>query len=107
MKNYVQDGKTITHTPTVAVVSGGAVLITALLAVAVASVAANEPGEFTTEGVYELPKATADEITIGAKLYWDDSAKNFTTTATDNVQCGKAWATAANGDTLVAVKINA
>ena len=107
MKNYVQDGKTITHTPTAAVASGGAVLITALLAVAVAAVAANEAGEFTTEGVYELPKATADDVTIGAQLYWDDSAKNITTVVGTNKPAGKAWAAAANGATTVMVKINA
>lgn len=107
MKNYVQDGKTITHTPTAAVASGGAVLITALLAVAVAAVAANEAGEFTTEGVYELPKAAADVVAVGAQLYWDDTAKEFTTTATDNTPAGKAWAAAGNGDATVMVKINA
>ncbi len=107
MKNYVQDGKTITFTPTALVASGAAVLAGALLIVAIAEVPANEPGEFLPEGVFELPKATADEVAVGAQLYWDDTAKAFTTTATDNTPAGKAWAAAGNGDASVVVKINA
>lgn len=107
MKNYVQDGKTITFTPAADVASGGAVLATAMVVVAIAAVKATEPGEFVTEGVFELPKATADEVTVGAQLYWDDSAKNITTVVGTNKPAGKAWAPAGNGDTSVLVKINA
>lgn len=107
MKNAIQDGKTIAFAPTAAVASGGVVLIVAMLAVAVKAVEANAEGDFLTEGVFELPKAAADDISIGAQLYWDDSAKNITTVVGTNKPAGKAWADAGNGDTTVAVKINA
>ena len=107
MKNAIQDGKTITFTPSSDVASGGAFLATVMIIVAIANVAANEPGEFVTEGVYELPKATADVVTVGAQLYWDNSAKKLTTTVGSNTPAGKAWADAANGDDAVWVKINA
>lgn len=107
MKNRVQDGQTITLIPAAAVASGGALLAGAMLAVAITAVAENTPGEFLAEGVYELPKASADIVAAGDQLYWDDTAKELTTTATDNTPAGKAWAAAGNGETLVSVKINA
>ena len=107
MKNYVQDGKTITFTPTVVVTSGGALLIGALLAVALANIPANTPGEFITEGVVELPKANTAAIGQGDGVYWDDTAKVITATATDNTRVGKAWLGAGNPSTSVWVKINA
>lgn len=107
MKNRVQDGNTITHTPTAAIVGGQAKAIGLLLGVALANIPANSPGVFSVDGVYELPKAQADEIAQGDQLYWDSAAKVITTTATDNTPAGKAWAAAGNGETLVSVKINA
>lgn len=106
MKNLIQDGTTITHAPTVDVVSGTPVLIGAMIAVALANVPANTPGTFIPEGVFELAKAQADDIGQGDQLYWDDAAKVITTTATDNTPAGKAWAAAGNGALYVEVKIN-
>ncbi len=56
------------------------------------------------EGVYTLPKATG-AITLGAKLYWDNTAKNITTTASGNTFCGYAFSAQASGDATVAVKL--
>ncbi|MEL4391283.1 DUF2190 family protein [Shewanella xiamenensis] len=107
MKNYIQDGKSISHTPTVAVTSGQALLIGALLALAINNIPANTQGEFVTEGVFELPKKSTDDVALGVDLYWDDTANELTTTATDNTKVGKAWSAAGNGTATVAVKINA
>lgn len=107
MKKYIQDGKTISFTPTADVVSGQAVLLGALLVVAIGAIAANTAGEGLTEGVFELPKKSTDVVTQGADLYWDDTAKNLTITASTNKLVGKAWAAAANPSATVAVKINA
>ncbi|MCU8062536.1 DUF2190 family protein [Shewanella sp. SM55] len=107
MKNYVQDGKTISFTPTAAVASGEAVLLATLLIVAIGAIAADTEGTGVTEGVFELPKKSTDAIAKGANVYWDNTAKNITTTATDNTLVGKAWAAAANPSTSVLVKINA
>lgn len=107
MKNYVQDGKTISFTPTAAVASGEAVLLGMLLVVAIGAIAANTPGEGVAEGVFELPKKSTDVVALGVALYWDDAEKEITTTATDNTLVGKAWAAVANPSTSVWVKINA
>lgn len=107
MKNYIQDGKTISFTPTAAVASGEAVLLGMLLVVAITAIAANTPGEGVTEGVFELPKKSTDDVALGVDLYWDDTANELTTTATDNTKVGKAWSAAGNGTATVSVKINA
>lgn len=107
MKNYIQDGKTISFTPTAAVASGEAVLLGMLLVVAIGAIAANTPGEGLTHGVFELPKKSTDVVAQGVDLYWDDTAGELTTTATDNTKVGKAWAAAANPSATVLVKINA
>ncbi|GIU24780.1 hypothetical protein TUM4637_09440 [Shewanella hafniensis] len=107
MKNYVQDGKTISFTPTAAVASGEAVLLATLLVVAIGAIAADTEGTGVTEGVFELPKKSTDAVALGVDLYWDDTEKELTTTATDNTKVGKAWLAAGNGAETVWVKINA
>lgn len=66
--------------------------------------AQNDVAVVALEGVYTLPKATG-AITLGAKLYWDNTAKNVTTTASGNTFCGYAWTAQASGDTTVQVKL--
>ncbi|QYJ79424.1 DUF2190 family protein [Shewanella acanthi] len=107
MKNYSQDGKTISFLTSTALVSGQAVLLGAVLVVAIGAFDATSEATGVTEGVFELPKKTTDDVAVGSDLYWDDAAEELTTTATDNTKVGKAWVAAANGDATVQVKINA
>jgi predicted RecA/RadA family phage recombinase len=103
MKNYIQDGKTITLTaPAGGVVSGVGVLIGALFVVPLFSAGVSESFEARTTGVVQLPKASG-AVTEGAKLYWDNTAKNVTTTATANTFIGYAAGAQASGDATVNV----
>lgn len=98
MKNFIKCGDTLTLTaPVGGVVGGTAYLIGAILVVAVASVAAGAQFEGRRVGVFTLPKATG-AWTEGALLYWDDTAKNLTTTSTSNRRIGCAAAAALSGD---------
>jgi len=45
-----------------------------------------------TEGAYTVPKATGAAWSDGDTLYWDDTAKNFTKTPTNNTKAGYAIA---------------
>ena len=45
----------------------------------------------------DVPKA-AGAIAPGDKIYWDDTAKNFTTSSSATVLCGYALAAAGAGD---------
>jgi predicted RecA/RadA family phage recombinase len=106
MKNFVQHGDTLTLTPTAAVASGEAILVGKIFGVAVAAVLANTPGEFVTEGVFDLPALSTDTPTVGAVLYWDTANKRLTTTASGNTRVGVATAAKANGDTTARIKLD-
>ncbi|PLW79075.1 DUF2190 family protein [Cohaesibacter celericrescens] len=89
--------------PVGGVVSGAAVLIGAFFGVAGDTVEATETFVLHTEGVWELPCKSADVVSVGDVLYWDDTAKELTKTSTANTKVGIAYTSAA--DTVVAVQI--
>jgi predicted RecA/RadA family phage recombinase len=105
MKNFVQNGKTIEVTLAAAILSGAAMLIGALVGVAVTSGGIGDVVAFELEGVFTLPKAVG-AVSQGAVLYWDDTAKNVTTTASGNTKIGHAWASALSGDATIDVKLS-
>ncbi len=105
MKNFVQPGDTVTVVAPVAVNSGDGLLVGTLFGVALSSVAISTNVEIITEGVVDLPKA-AVAVTQGAKVYWDNTARNVTTTAGANTLIGCAIVAVAVGDGTVRVRLN-
>jgi len=104
MKNFIQPGSKLQFTaPVGGVISGNAYLAGALVVVACISAPAGAQYSAATSGVYELPKATGETWAEGAALYWDDTAKKFTTTATNNTRAGNAAASAISAATVGAV----
>lgn len=100
MKNYVQPGDILTLTaPSGGVVSGTAYLIGAILVVAAVTAAESESFAAKTAGVFTLPKTTSEAWTEGAKLYWNNTTKKLTTTASGNTLVGVAASAAASADT--------
>lgn len=106
MKNYVQNGVNLTLPAPTNVLSGAGVLIGSIFGVAAESALSGEDFDVVTRGVFELPKVSAQAITVGAKVYWDDTAKLVTTTATSNTLVGVAVTAAANPSATVAVRLN-
>lgn len=108
-KNYVQPGDQLTLTaPTGGVVAGLAYLIGNLLVVALATVAQALPFAATPEGVHSVVKAGTQAWTEGAIVYWDNTAKVFTTVSTANYRAGVAVAAvgAGAGETTGLVRLN-
>ena len=105
-KNFVQPGNTITVPAPSNITSGAGVLIGSIFGVAAGGALSGEPLDLNLVGVHELPKVSAQAITVGAKVYWDDTAKLVTTTATSNTLIGVAVAAAANPSATVAVRLN-
>jgi predicted RecA/RadA family phage recombinase len=105
MKNYVQRGETVTLTAPASVLSGAGVLVGSIFGVAEYTAGSGDEVEVNLVGVFDLPKA-AGAITQGAKVYWDNTAKNVTTTASGNSLIGAAVAAAANGASTVRVRLN-
>lgn len=91
--------------PSGGVISGTAYLIGALLAVAIVTAAEGETVAFRVTGGVDLPKASG-AITQFAKLYWDDTNKRLTTTASGNTLVGVAGKPAASGDATVCLLLN-
>lgn len=105
MRNYVQPGESLDLTaPSGGTVAGTMYKIGSILCVAAASVAAGLKFAAYVLGVFDLPKATG-AVTEGQLLYWDDTAKNITTTATSNTKAGVAAQAAASGDATVRIRL--
>lgn len=105
MRNFVQDGEVLTLTAPYAVASGGGAKVGSIFGVACGTVADAAEGEFAVVGVFDLPKASG-AITQGAKVYWDDTNKVVTGTASGNTLIGVAVKAAASGDATVRVRLN-
>jgi predicted RecA/RadA family phage recombinase len=105
MKNYVQQADLIPVTAPRTLTSGAGALVGTLFGAATAAAASGASVVIQTTGVVDLPKATG-AVTQGAAVYWDNTAFNVTTTATNNKLIGAAIAAAASGDALVRVRLN-
>jgi len=100
MKNFIKPGHILTFTsPAGGVTSGTPVQIGQLLVIPTTTVAVGLPFEGLTCGVVDLPKASGQAWTEGALVYWDNTAKNVTTTSTSNLRLGCAAQAQASGDT--------
>jgi len=106
MKNFIQQGDTLTLTPGAAVASGvGYLFGTSLFGVAAADVANGVPGSFVVEGVVEIAKTSALAISTGDRLFWDVTNKCVNKTTTAQQCVGIAVSDAANPSPTVRMKI--
>ena len=105
MKNFVQPGENLTLVAPYARLSGEGALIGSIFGVASVDVGNGAEAVFVTEGVFDLPKATG-AITQGQKVYWDNTARNVTTTANANTAIGAATMAASSNAATVSVKLN-
>jgi predicted RecA/RadA family phage recombinase len=70
MKNYIQEGDTITVTAPEALVSGDFVQVGRIRGVAVTSAASGAPVELRTTGVYDIEKLGTEEFaSVGLPVY--------------------------------------
>lgn len=106
MKNYVQDGDVLSLTAPYDVASGAGLLVGALFGVATGAAASGASVQARTRGVYTLAKTSAQAWSVGAKIYWDDTNKLATSTASGNTLIGCAVAAAANPSATGIVRLN-
>lgn len=106
MKNYEQHGDTLDLTaPAGGVTSGVPVKIGGQVVVPQVSAAEGKTFSAKTTGVFRVAKATGQAWGECVTLHWDDAAKVFTTTATNNTKCGHSAAAAVNPDDVGLVKL--
>ncbi len=103
--NYVQRGEALNYTAGADIKSGDFVLIGALGGVAKTDIANGKSGAVHVKGVFSVAKASG-AVTQGAKLYWNSTNSNLTTTASGNTFVGVAAEAAASGDATVKVLLN-
>jgi predicted RecA/RadA family phage recombinase len=106
MKNFLQQGNTLTLIAPYALLGGQGFQVGTLFAVASSDAAISAEVEGNTTGVYRLTAATADVVAVGAKVYWDNTAKNVTTVVSTNILIGCAVAAKAGGVVLIDVRLN-
>jgi predicted RecA/RadA family phage recombinase len=106
MKNYVQKGETLSLTAPYAVASGAGFKVGSIFAVASGPADSGAAVEGATVGVFDLVKVSAQAWTVGAAIYWDDTAKLCDTTASGNTKIGVAVAAADNPSATGRVRLN-
>jgi predicted RecA/RadA family phage recombinase len=107
MDNYVQSGKTLTLVAPYDVASGAGFLVGAIFAIAVRAALEAAPVEGTREGVYTLPKTSAQAWTQGQKVYWDNTNKRCDSDSTVGMLIGVATDAAADPSSTGTVLLNA
>ncbi|CUH17814.1 hypothetical protein JSE7799_00411 [Jannaschia seosinensis] len=108
MKNYVQPGNTITLAAPYAVASGDGLLVGSIFGVASGDAASGESVEVALVGVFDLKKVASQTWSAGDKVYWDNTNKEATKTATGNTAVGVAVEAVAGGagDLIGRVRLN-
>jgi len=110
LKNFQQDGtrKKWTNGTGADVTSGTMVKVGNRVGVCAVDIANGASGTVVLVGVFSgITKLTADVVTEGVDLYWDDTNKRLTLTSTSNTLAGFAWAAADGSTAIVTIKINA
>ena len=106
MAKGIQNGENITVTAPYAVTSGDGCLVGSLFGVANTTAAISTPVELCRLGVFPIPAVAADTAVVGAKAYWDNTAKKITTTLSANTLVGVFTFTKLNGDLSAAVLLD-
>lgn len=104
MKNRVQDGNVLELAAPYDRTAGQGALIGSIFGVATVDVLSGVNANFEIRGVFDLTKATG-AVTAGAKMYWDDTAKNVTTTSTSNTLIGVATRAQLSGDATCRIRL--
>jgi predicted RecA/RadA family phage recombinase len=108
MRNFIQPGNSLAVAVPYAggVTSGQGVLVGALFGVAATDGAQNVVIEAATQGVFDIAKEPALAISAGARVFWDNTNRRVTTTATGNFCIGIATQAALAADATVRVWLN-
>ena len=108
MRNFVQPGDSLAVAVPYAagVTAGQGILVGALFGVAAVDGAQNAVIEAATQGVFDLTKEPSLAISAGARVFWDNTNRRVTTTATGNLSIGIATQAALAADATVRVWLN-
>lgn len=108
MKTFVQEGRYITVAAPYDVEAGDGCQVGQMFGVAAGDALTGAALELCTQGVFAIDKVGSQGWTVGALIYWDDTNKYCTTTATDNLLIGAAVEAVGSGagETVGKVRLN-
>jgi predicted RecA/RadA family phage recombinase len=106
MKNFVQPGLSVPLPMPYDRTSGQGVLVGALFGVVAADALSGVTADVAVSGVFDINKEAPLVIAVGARVFWDNTNRRVTTTATGNVAIGHAVVAAASADTTVRVRLS-
>lgn len=78
----------IDYTPTSATDAGTVIVQGDLVGITNLDIEADRLGALSISGVWDITKDTSTAHTVGQKVYWDDTNKKLTTTASGNKRIG-------------------
>ena len=107
MKNFFQSGNIITLIAPYALASGDGMLVGSIFGVATNAAASGAAVEaWVDAAVVTLAAVTADTGAVGTKMYWDNTAKKLTITATANSLVGVLTVAKTGADTTATIRMN-
>lgn len=99
-QNYIQPGEVLpVVAPSGGMTTGLPYLFVNLVGISLNTVLVGATGELALTGIWSVAKVTGAAWVLGDLLYWDNTAKNFTKTATSNTLAGYAAEAATSGAT--------
>lgn len=106
--NITQDGARPTVVAPAAVSSGDLVLVGTMFGIALTDAASAANVVIQTGVAADIPKTNAASMSMaaGAVVYWDNTGKKATTSATSNTKIGVALAAVSNTAETVNVRLN-
>ena len=106
MRNYVHAGDVMPLTAPYAVATGGGFLVGSLFAVAAAAAGSGAAVQGHTRGVFILTALSTDTGSECARVFWDDTNRRCTVSASGNTLIGCLAAAKTNGQTTMRVRLN-
>ena len=105
MKNFVQNGDTLSLTAPYAVSSGGGLLVGDIFGIAADDAANGASVQAMVDGVFDIAKTAGQTFAQGDPVYWDNAAKTVTAVYAANQMIGFATQAAASGDATARVSL--
>lgn len=105
-KNFIQDGNVLTVAAPAAVNSGKLIQVGAIVGVCLHDAASGAPVRIKTDGVWELPKTSAQAWAVGDSIYLLSGGNCANASASGAVLVGVATEIAANPSPAGRVRLN-
>lgn len=107
MKGYLRPGDVFMVTAGADIPAGEGVVSGNRFGVAITDIANGATGACQRTGVVNLAKTSANTFAVGAAVYWDNSTKKVTSTASGNRNIGTAEVAAGSGVLFLEVYLDA